>query len=636
MITSDNVEQQTLNEAELSTVTFERGKTNFGGDCLWLNGMISIHTPLRKSLEMHNRSCSAYANITNNGETGATGTLSQREHNHLPAPQKQQAESKREKIKESVLAEPCLKPTRLLSKVRRSATDEAFVAMSSNNALTEMMRREKKKLLGNVDVQDPLAFVIPATLREKRGEDIVLYDSRNVRQGEKDVVLIFGSVKTLEILRQCGTWHLDGTFKCAPSMWEQCFVIEALNFLRGRTSPVVPGKVLCDFEKAEMAAIRAVFPTAQIKCCMFHYGQSLYRNFKRLGLVHLYGEKTEYGEAVRNTFRRVLSLPLLPPDIIRRAFSIIVASSPPGMPRQLLDGVNAFGDNRLNFSPIGNHSSLGTTISTINSEHSYAATPVQFGIGSPAPSTLTWPTTVSPREQIVQYSLSPLSTSTALPAWEDEIVRAPHFSIPMWNMHSQATSALALTNNGLEATHLHFMKGLCHHPALSDFICGVNESIDRQVDAARSARHFIHKRHKRYILQDAVIMRILGDASYNNNGDIHDLMTALGLQLSFSNTVVLQWARHHNKKDDNKRKSGSNDENKSNESSDGSRYVMLCPTLKVISQGRHLLNKNRTPSEIEEEELVTEKVGARAKRLQPSRRVGAPPQQGLDLALLSM
>ncbi|KAL3071293.1 hypothetical protein niasHT_032534 [Heterodera trifolii] len=72
---------------------------------------------------------------------------------------------------------------------------------------------------------------------------------------------------------------------------------------------------------------------------------------------------------------------------------------------------------------------------------------------------------------------------------------------------------------------------LCHHPALSDFICGVNESIDRQVDAARSARHFIHKRHKRYILKDAVIMRILADASYNSNGEISDLMSALGLQV---------------------------------------------------------------------------------------------------------
>ncbi|KAL3122983.1 hypothetical protein niasHT_008365 [Heterodera trifolii] len=447
--------------------------------------------------------------------------------------------------------------------------------------LTDISNTTEEAVNFGVEIDEPQAMITSDNVEQQTLNEAELstdFDSHTTQEIAGDAQIAVAqhmqrsqttAKPTLEILRQCGTWHLDGTFKCAPSMWEQCFVIgasvhhrmcicmwcllpgkqrryyeEALNFLCGRTSPVVPGKVFCDFEKAEMAAIRAVFPTAQIKCCMFYYGQSLYRNFKRLGLVHLYGEKTEYGEAVRNTFR-VLSLPLLPPDIIRRAFSIIVASSPPGMPvfflyfsrtyigltqRQLLDGVNAFGDNRLNFSPIGNHSSLGTTISTINSEHSYAATPVQFGIGSPAPSTLTWPTTVSPLEQIVQYSLSPLSTSTAPSAWEDEIVRAPHFSIPMWNMHS-ATSALARTNNGLEATHLHFMKGLCHHPALSDFICGVNESIDRQVDAARSARHFIHKRHKRYILQDAVIMRILADASYNNNGDIHDLMTALGLQV---------------------------------------------------------------------------------------------------------
>ncbi|KAL3100225.1 hypothetical protein niasHS_000168 [Heterodera schachtii] len=44
-----------------------------------------------------------------------------------------------------------------------------------------------------------------------------------------------------------------------------------------------------------------------------------------------------------------------------------------------------------------------------------------------------------------------------VPVWEEEIFRAPHFPIPIWNMQSQATSALAHTNNGLEATHLHFM-----------------------------------------------------------------------------------------------------------------------------------------------------------------------------------
>ncbi|KAL3124339.1 hypothetical protein niasHT_008571 [Heterodera trifolii] len=330
--------------------------------------------------------------------------------------------------------------------------------------------------------------------------------------------------------------------------------LSAVTFERGKTN--FGGHCLWlngfrftrDFEKAEIASVRTAFPTAQIKCCMFHYGQSLYRNFKRLGLVHLYGEKTERGEEVRNTFRSVLSLPLLPPSVVRMAFSIIVASAPAGMhefflyfsrtyigltQRQLLDGATAFGANQISFLSSANHSELLTTMSTINSEHSYAAAPIQFGIGSPAPSTLTWPTTMTPQEQLVQYSLSSLSTSTvpSVPVWEEEICRAPHFPIPIWNMHSQAASALARTNNGLEATHLHFMKGLCHHPALSDFICGVNESIDRQVDAARSARHFIHKRHKRYILQDAVIMRILADASYNSNGEIRDLMTALGLQI---------------------------------------------------------------------------------------------------------
>ncbi|KAL3117936.1 hypothetical protein niasHT_005179 [Heterodera trifolii] len=83
----------------------------------------------------------------------------------------------------------------------------------------------------------------------------------------------------------------------------------------------------------------------------------------------------------------------------------------------------------------------------------------------------------------------------------------------------------------LEATHLHFSKGLCHHPALSDFIYEVSRSIDKQVDAARSAQNFVHKRHKRYVLQDAVIMRILADATYNNDAEIRELMTALGLQL---------------------------------------------------------------------------------------------------------
>ncbi|KAL3075089.1 hypothetical protein niasHT_039169 [Heterodera trifolii] len=84
------------------------------------------------------------------------------------------------------------------------------VAMGSDNALSCMMRRQKKKILGNVDCAAPLAFTISDKLRIKNGEDIVLYDSRT----------------TLDILsKNSATWHLDGTFKAAPNMWEQCFVV---------------------------------------------------------------------------------------------------------------------------------------------------------------------------------------------------------------------------------------------------------------------------------------------------------------------------------------------------------------------------------------------------------------------------
>ncbi|KAL3086506.1 hypothetical protein niasHT_033809 [Heterodera trifolii] len=536
-------------EEEQAIVNFELGKTQKGGICLWSEGFRFTHK--QNDLWRCNvRDCLARVTITDKSDNGMAGYFGQKVHNHLPEPQKQRAEIRRQKILECVKAEPRIKPTRLLAEVRRSTADETYVAMGSDNALSCMMRRQKRKILGNVDCTDPLAF------------DIVLYDSRTVRIGEKDVVLVFGSERTLDILsKNNATWHLDGTFKAAPSIWEQCFVVgasvnhrmcigvwgllpgkhrryyeEVLNFLRSRILPVAPRKVICDFEKAEMNAVSAVFPTTNILCCMFHYGQNLFRKMKGLKLVQMYGEQSLRGEAVRHSFRNVLSLPLLPPTYVRRAFSVIVGTAPMEMEQfllyfartyigmtqqQLLDGDNAFGVRPGGLSPFS--SFAGTSFSSVESDHAYSRQPLQFGIDSPAPSTLSWPSTVEQNSPLVQYSLTR--------PWEEPVVRRALFPIPYWNVHSHAASALARTNNGLEATHLHFSKGLCHHPALSDFIYEVSRSIDKQVDAARSARNFVHKRHKRYVLQDAVIMRILADATYNNDAEIRELMTALGLQV---------------------------------------------------------------------------------------------------------
>ncbi|KAL3069886.1 hypothetical protein niasHS_015621 [Heterodera schachtii] len=432
-------------EEEQAIVNFELGKTQKGGICLWSEGFRFTHK--QNDLWRCNvRDCLARVTITDKSDNGMAGYFGQKVHNHLPEPQKQRAEIRRQKILECVKAEPRIKPTRLLAEVRRSTADETYVAMGSDNALSCMMRRQKRKILGNVDCTDPLAFVIPDKLRLKNGEDIVLYDSRTVRIGEKDVVLVFGSERTLDILsKNNATWHLDGTFKAAPANWEQCFVVGA---------------------------------SVNHRMCIGVWGL-------------LPGKHRRYYEEVLNFLRSRIST-----ASPRKAFA-------------------------------------GTSFSSVESDHAYSRQPLQFGIDSPAPSTLSWPSTVEQNSPLVQYSLSSSSTTTLQPArpWEEPVVRRALFPIPYWNVHSHAASALARTNNGLEATHLHFSKGLCHHPALSDFIYEVSRSIDKQVDAARSARNFVHKRHKRYVLQDAVIMRILADATYNNDAEIRELMTALGLQV---------------------------------------------------------------------------------------------------------
>ena len=51
--------------------------------------------------------------------------------------------------------------------------------------------RKKKKIIGNVDVADPLEVELPEALIMHKGESMLLYDSRDVRPGEPDVVLVF-------------------------------------------------------------------------------------------------------------------------------------------------------------------------------------------------------------------------------------------------------------------------------------------------------------------------------------------------------------------------------------------------------------------------------------------------------------
>jgi hypothetical protein len=46
--------------------------------------------------------------------------------------------------------------------------------------------------------------------------------------------------------------------------------------------------MMIDFELAVLNTFKDAFPTTQVKGCLFHFGQSLFRNFVKYGVKELY------------------------------------------------------------------------------------------------------------------------------------------------------------------------------------------------------------------------------------------------------------------------------------------------------------------------------------------------------------
>uniref|UniRef100_A0A1I8BRY4 COP9 signalosome complex subunit 3 n=2 Tax=Meloidogyne hapla TaxID=6305 RepID=A0A1I8BRY4_MELHA len=161
-------------------------------------------------------------------------------------------------------------------------------------------------------------------------------------------------------------------------------------------------------------------------------------------------------------------------------------------------------------------SSGGFSVLDDHSFHPIISTPVQFGLDSSQPPT---------------PSMS-LSAIVEVPRWEMPLVRTPQYPIAFWNVNERALKALAKTNNALESSHYHFIKKLNHHPSMSDFLLAILTDVDKQVDVARSAATFKHQRKQKYIVKEAQVMSTLNEAEYDDDGQLLNVLTLLGLQMS--------------------------------------------------------------------------------------------------------
>uniref|UniRef100_A0A1I8BSX2 Uncharacterized protein n=1 Tax=Meloidogyne hapla TaxID=6305 RepID=A0A1I8BSX2_MELHA len=67
---------------------------------------------------------------------------------------------------------------------------------------------------------------------------------------------------------------------------------------------------------------------------------------------------------------------------------------------------------------------------------------------------------------------------------------------------------------------------------MSDFLLAIFNDVDKQVDIARSATTFPQQRKQKYIIKEAQIMSTLIEAEYDEDNQLLNALTLLGLQMS--------------------------------------------------------------------------------------------------------
>lgn len=172
-----------------------------------------------------------------------------------------------------------------------------------------------------------------------------------LEDGTTNKILIFSSLLCRKIIKNANnkSFYGDGTFKACPKPFFQLFSVH-LDIKSSEKSinvfPVIYGLLpskteetytrffillkeklhlnintyKCDYERAQINAVRNVFPNASISGCFHHYNEAIIKKSRELGL-----DDTREG---RNITNLCSLLPLLPTNYIQEGWSSIVQIAP--------------------------------------------------------------------------------------------------------------------------------------------------------------------------------------------------------------------------------------------------------------------------------------------------------------------
>ncbi|XP_053148756.1 uncharacterized protein LOC128343547 isoform X2 [Hemicordylus capensis] len=259
------------------------------------------------------------------------------EHCHDSCPQKAAANVARSKMRQDMRAVSAT-PRNVMGNVLSGLSNDILAHIPRQSSLARSLLYHRTD--SNLSNPKPINVHIP-----EKYSQLILHDSgvENL-----DRILVLGD-RDLMLELNKDTIYGDGTFEKVPNMFDQLYTWHAkvgnsylpciyillqkknmdtynrmFEIMKLLIPNLAPQRVLVDFEKACMNAVRIVFPHAEVKGCYFHLCQSLIRKINNVGL------KTEYetNMDINITLKSLAALAFVPIDDVRSVFDKLATKFP--------------------------------------------------------------------------------------------------------------------------------------------------------------------------------------------------------------------------------------------------------------------------------------------------------------------
>ncbi|KAF7685032.1 hypothetical protein CDIK_4219, partial [Cucumispora dikerogammari] len=230
----------------------------------------------------------------------------------------------------------------ILADVYSKISEEVLIALPKTSSLRDSAKKARNKTF--VTFQ-PEYEDFPESLKiTLRGGRFLQHDSGI---NDPDRIVVFYSNTSFDYLKRSTVIMMDGTFKICPPTFYQIYTLHGQLF--GKSYPLVyvimknkkersykkafdfinqkhdvnPRYIILDFETAAINAARNAFHESDVKACLFHYGQAIWRKVQALGLTQLYKENNVF----KKMTRMLLNLAFVPEKTVIKSFESIIEAT---------------------------------------------------------------------------------------------------------------------------------------------------------------------------------------------------------------------------------------------------------------------------------------------------------------------